>query len=73
MGLPPTPRHGVAIHTKAVERLAEARERQRDLADRSEAAQGTSGEDEAADALAVARGRVAAGEAWAVWTEREIR
>jgi hypothetical protein len=73
MGLSPTPRHGVATHTKAVEQLAEARERQRDLVERSEAAQGTSGEDDAADALAVGRSRVAAQEAWAVWTEREMR
>jgi hypothetical protein len=68
-----TPRHGVATHTKAVEQLAEARERQRDMVERSEAAQGTSGEDEAADALGKARSQVVAREAWAVWTEREIR
>jgi hypothetical protein len=65
-------RRGEQAHTNAVERLDEALERQRDMAGRAEAAEGTSGEDRAADALAKARNQVAASEAWAVWTEREV-
>jgi hypothetical protein len=67
---PHTPRRGEAAHDEAVEQLAEARERQRDLVQRSEAADGTPGEEQAADALGKARRNVAAREAWAVWTER---
>jgi hypothetical protein len=72
MGSPPTPPHGEEAHTKAVEQLDEARDRQRDLADRAEAAEGTSGEDRAADELEHVRHQVAAREAWVVWTEREV-
>jgi hypothetical protein len=72
MGLQPI-RHGEEAHTKALKRLDEALDRQRDLAVRAEAAEGTSGEDRASDALARAHNEVAASEAWAVWTEREIR
>jgi hypothetical protein len=72
MGLPPN-RHGEEAHTDAVGRLDEALDRQRDLADRAEAAEGTSDEDQAADALGSARNEVAAREAWVVWTERGIR
>lgn len=68
--LPPTPRPGEEAHSEAVEHLTEARERQRDLVDRAEAAEGTSGEEQAADALESARHQVAAREAWVVWTER---
>jgi hypothetical protein len=69
---PETPRRGEKAHTKAVEQLDEARARQRDLVDRAEAAEGTSGEDEAADELEHARHQVAAREAWVVWTERDV-
>lgn len=70
MGPPPTPHPGEEAHTKAVEQLDEARERQRDLVDRADAAEGTSGEDKAAGDLEHARHQVAAREAWVVWTER---
>jgi hypothetical protein len=70
MELPPTPRPGEEAHTQAVEHLAEARERQRHLMDCAEAAEGTSGEPQAADALESVRHQVAAREAWVAWTER---
>lgn len=69
---PPKRRSRADAHTQAVEQLAEARERQRDLVQRAEDADGTPGEDQAADALGKARHQVAAREAWAVWTERGI-
>jgi hypothetical protein len=72
MELPPTPRRGEEAHTKAVEQLAEARERQRELIDRAEAAEGTAGEDQAADALRKVRHQVTGREAWVAWTERGI-
>jgi hypothetical protein len=72
MEQPPPPRRGEEAHTKAIEQLDEARERQRDLVVRAEAAEGTSGEDRAADALEHGRNRVAAREAWVVWTERDV-
>jgi hypothetical protein len=65
-------RDGEAAHTAALEQLADARERQHTLDDRAEAAEGTSGEDQAADALETGRHQVAAREAWVVWTERGI-
>jgi hypothetical protein len=68
----PTPRRGEEAHTKAIEQLDEACERQRDLTARAEAAAGTSGEDQAADALEHVRNQVAAREAWVVWTERQV-
>jgi hypothetical protein len=68
----PDDRHGEEVHTDAVGRLDEALDRQRDLVDRAEAAEGTSGEQEAADELGAARQQVAAREAWVVWTERGI-
>lgn len=70
--LSPTPRPGEEAHTEAVEHLTEARERQRHLVDRAAAAEGTSGEDQAAEALETVRNQVAAREAWVVWTERGI-
>ena len=70
MGLPPD-RHGEDAHTDAVDRLDEALERQRDLEDRAEAAEGTSDEQQAADALGTARHQVASHDAWVVWTDRE--
>ena len=45
MRLPPDPHDSEDAHAKAVEQLAEARERQRDLMENAEAAAGTSGED----------------------------
>ena len=69
---PPTPRRGERDHTRAVERLDEARERERDLVVRAEAVAGTSGENHAAGELKHARNRVAAREAWVVWTERQV-
>ena len=72
MGVPSTPRRGVEVHAKAVEQLAEARDRQRDLVAAADAAEGTAGEDEAVDALGMARSQVAVREAWAVWTERGV-
>jgi hypothetical protein len=72
MGLPSKRRDGEEAHTAAVQQLAEARERQRDLGDDAEAAHGTPEEDRAADALETGRHQVAAREAWVVWTERGI-
>ena len=68
----PKPPHGGEAHTKAIEQLDEACERQRDLLARAEAAEGTSGEDQAAAELEHARHQVAAREAWVVWTERQV-
>jgi hypothetical protein len=70
--LPPDPHDSEDAHTKAVEQLAEARQRQRELSERADAAEGTSGEVQAAEDLERARHRVAAREAWVVWTERGI-
>jgi hypothetical protein len=64
-------RDGEEAHADAVERLEAARASQRELDDRAEAAEGTAHEDEAADAKAAGCNRIAAREAWAVWTERE--
>jgi hypothetical protein len=72
MGLPSKRREGEEAHTAAVKRLAEARERQRDLGDDAEAAHGTPEEDQAAGALETGRHQIAAREAWVVWTERGI-
>ena len=72
MRLPPDPHDSEDAHAKAVEQLAAARERQRDLMEDAEAAAGTSGETHAAADLERARNRVAAREAWVVWTERGI-
>jgi hypothetical protein len=72
MGSAPTPRRDEDAHTDAVEQLDDALERQRDLVDRAEAAEGTSAEQEAADALGTARHEVAARDAWVVWTERGL-
>jgi hypothetical protein len=72
MAPPPTPRRGERVHTRAVEQLDEALERERALVVRAEAAAGTPGEDHAAGELEHARHQVAAREAWLVWTEREI-
>jgi len=58
------------VHAAAVEKLDEAKARQRALDDEAEAAEGTSHEDEAADAKAAGRNQIAAREAWSVWTER---
>src|SRR4051812_43108539 len=60
MGLPLNPRRGQEVHRKAVGQLDDALERQRDLVDRAEAAEGTSGEQRAADALGTVRHQVAA-------------
>ena len=72
MDQPRTPRRGEEANITAMEQLADARRRQRDLTVRAEAAEGTPDEEHAADALASARNRVAAREAWVVWTERGI-
>ena len=64
-------RDGEEAHADAVERLEAARTSQGDLDDRAEAAEGTAHEDEAADAQSAGRNRIAAREAWVVWTERE--
>jgi len=72
MGLPPNRRRGEEVHTDALGQLEDALERQRDLVYRAEAAEGTSGEQHAADALGTARHQVAAREAWVVWTERGL-
>ena len=72
MEQPPKRRRREDAHTQAVEQLAEARDRQRDLVQQAEDADGTPGEEQAADALGKARQQVAAREAWAVWTERGI-
>ena len=69
---PRMPRNGEEAHTNAVEQLDEARERQRDLVLRAEAAEGTSSEHQAADAVERVRNQVAAREAWVVWTERQV-
>lgn len=64
-------RDGEEAYADAVERLESARTSQGELDDRAEAAQGTAHENDAADAKAAGRDRIAAREAWAVWTERE--
>ena len=68
----PTPHRGEEAHTRAIEQLDEACERQRDLVARAEAAEGRPGEDQAADELEHVRNQVAAREAWVVWTERGL-
>ena len=68
---PQTPRRGERAHTRAAEQLDDALERERDLVVRADAAAGTSGEEHAAGELEHARNRVAAREAWLVWTERQ--
>ena len=71
MAEPRRHRDGEEAHADAVERLEAARTSQGDLDDRAEAAEGTAHEDEAADAQSAGRNRIAAREAWVVWTERE--
>jgi hypothetical protein len=71
MAEPRRHRDGEAAHADAVERLESARASQGDLDDRADAAQGTAHANEAADAKAAGRDRIAAREAWAVWTGRE--
>ena len=70
MEVPPSPGRDDDARADAAQHLTEARDRQRELVDRAEAAGGTSGEHDAAAALEKARHEVAAREAWAVWTER---
>jgi len=72
MDFPPTPGRDDDLRAQAAQRLSEARELQRDLVERAEAAAGTSGEDQAAAALEKVRHEIVAREAWAVWTERGI-
>ena len=72
MGPRPTPRRGERAHTRAIEQLDDARERERDLVVRADAAAGTSGEDRVAGELEHVRHQVAAREAWLVWTERQV-
>jgi hypothetical protein len=72
MAFPPTPGRDDDVRAEAAERLRDARERQRELVERAEAAAGTSGEEQAAAALEKVRHEVAAREAWVVWTERGI-
>jgi hypothetical protein len=60
------------VRALASQRLSEARELQRNLVERAEAAAGTSGEDQAAAALEKVRHEIVAREAWVVWTERGI-
>jgi hypothetical protein len=72
MGSPDTPRRDEDVHAEAVGELDVAVDRQRDLVDRAEAAEGTPGEQAAADALGTGRHQVAAREAWVVWTERGL-
>jgi hypothetical protein len=71
MAEPRRHRDGEEAYADAVERLEAARTSQGELDDRAEAAEGTPHEDEAADAKAAGRNRIAAREAWAVWTKRE--
>lgn len=72
MEVPPTHGREDEVRADAAADLREARERQRDLVERAEAAEGTSGEEQAAAALEKVRHEVVAREAWAVWTERGI-
>jgi hypothetical protein len=72
MEFPPTPGRDDDVRALAAQRLSEARELQRDLVERAEAAAGTSGEDQAAAALEKVRHEIVAREAWVVWTERGI-
>jgi len=71
MAEPRRHRDGDEAHADAVERLEAARASQGDLDDRAEAAEGTAHEDEAADAKAAGRNRIAEREAWAAWPEGE--
>jgi len=72
MRVPPMPDRDDDARAAADERLREARDRQRGLAERAEAAAGTSDEERAAAALEQVRHEVAAREAWVVWTERGL-
>lgn len=72
MEFPPTPGRDDDARAVASQRLSEARELQRDLVERAEAAAGTSGEDQAAAALEKVRHEIVAREAWVAWTERGI-
>jgi hypothetical protein len=72
MEFPPTHGRDDDVRAVASQRLSEARELQRDLVERAEAAAGTSGEDQAAAALEKVRHEIVAREAWVVWTERGI-
>jgi hypothetical protein len=72
MEFPPTPGRDDDVRALASQRLSEARELQRNLVERAEAAAGTSGEDQAAAALEKVRHEIVAREAWVVWTERGI-
>lgn len=70
MNVPEMAHRAEAARARAVDDLDRARERQHQLADLAHAAEGTSSEAKAADALAAARAHVAAREAWLVWIER---
>jgi hypothetical protein len=70
MEVPPTHGREDDARADAADDLREARDRQRELAERAQAAEGTSDEDQAAAALEKARHEVTGREAWAVWTER---
>jgi hypothetical protein len=72
MEVPPTDGREDDARADAAADLREARDRQRELVERAQAAAGTSDEDEAADALEKVRHEVTGREAWAVWTERGI-
>ena len=72
MEFPPTPGRDDDVRELASQRLSEARELQRDLVERAEAAAGTSGEDHAAAALEKVRHEIVSREAWVVLTERGI-
>src|SRR3954452_16440539 len=71
MAEPRRHRDGEEAYADAVERLEAARASQGDLDDRAEAAEGTAHEDEAADAKAAGRNRIAARGTRSVWAERE--
>jgi hypothetical protein len=72
MRFPERSRRDDAVHVSAVERLDEARERERELIGVAAAAVDTPGEADAQDARDVAHDDVAAREAWVDWIERGV-
>jgi hypothetical protein len=72
MEVPPTHGREAEVRADAAADLQEARERQRELVERAEAAEGTSGEEQAAAALEKVRHEVTGREAWDAWTERGL-
>ncbi len=72
MMFPEISRKGDAAHARAIEQLTRARDDHRDLAKRADAAAGTTGEEQAADARDAARADVTTKDAWVGWIEHGV-